>query len=102
MAKSLGLSDTEAGRAFSNLDIKGGRNPPAFVTVKDVAWLKGLSAMVDIEAAILPTTSSPPDELEEDWRATEPLEAEVSSPSSPRRPPETRAAPKAAPKAARL
>ncbi|CAK0910210.1 unnamed protein product [Prorocentrum cordatum] len=100
MAKSLGLTDAEAGRAFNCLDIKGGRNPPALVTVKDVAWLKGLSALVDIEAVVLPPTCSPLDELEEDWRTPEPQEAEASSPSSPRRPAETHAAPRVALKVA--
>lgn len=51
--KPLGLRAEEADRAFTYLDHHGGRNPPAMVTVSDIAWLGSMDQLVDVRAVLV-------------------------------------------------
>jgi Ca2+-binding EF-hand superfamily protein len=53
VATPLGLSKDEANKVFSYLDHHAGISNPAYVTVKDVAWLTRLSSLVDIQAVTM-------------------------------------------------
>eukprot|EP00405_Crypthecodinium_cohnii_P035319 CAMPEP_0206525784 /NCGR_PEP_ID=MMETSP0325_2-20121206/269_1 /ASSEMBLY_ACC=CAM_ASM_000347 /TAXON_ID=2866 /ORGANISM="Crypthecodinium cohnii, Strain Seligo" /LENGTH=483 /DNA_ID=CAMNT_0054020689 /DNA_START=194 /DNA_END=1645 /DNA_ORIENTATION=- len=56
----LGFTKPESELLFSYLDQKGGNNtmPPATITAKDIAWLKRLPEIVDIDSIMLTPDSA--------------------------------------------
>lgn len=54
-AKVLGFNTTQSGKLFSGLDGRGGRTlkPPSTVCLKDIAWMRNLPDLCDLDTATL-------------------------------------------------